>query len=106
MSRVYSKKFYHYNEGVALEAIMALRELRLGKGLTQAGLGERLGVGQKTVENWERGRSPRLVNAVALVLRACEVLECNPEELISSEDVVGAVTGLDSCSSMLPIMQE
>lgn len=60
---------------------MTLAALREASGLTQKELGDRLGVTDQTVSNWEKGRSfPRLtVPQVAELLAA---LPCTFSELV------------------------
>lgn len=42
-----------------MEQAIDVRAIRDQLGLTQAQLGERVGVDQSTVSNWERGMAPR-----------------------------------------------
>lgn len=56
-----------------------LRTLRRQRGLTQVALADAMGVGEWTVQAWERGKHrPRPENATVL----CHVLECDLEELL------------------------
>lgn len=57
-------------------------ELRESKGLTQAELARALNVDISTVRNIERNRSG--INAILRVIKLCEVLSCDPKDLIDN----------------------
>lgn len=42
-----------------MEALLDIKEIRSRLGMTQAQLGEAVGVDQSTVSNWENGALPR-----------------------------------------------
>ena len=59
-----------------------LKELRLQHGLTQAQLGEKVGVKQNTFTNWENGkREPSFENLVKLA----DLLEVSLDSLFGRE---------------------
>lgn len=58
-----------------------IRKLRKDKGLSQTELGKSVGVSLRTVRNWElEGRYPK---KRALYTKLAEVLECDPDFLLS-----------------------
>jgi transcriptional regulator with XRE-family HTH domain len=60
-----------------------LAERRDAKGLTQAQLGERLGVTDMTVSRWEREASKLSTDVMAAI---AEALDCEPEDLYRPPD--------------------
>lgn len=60
--------------------ILEARELA---GLTQEGLGKKIGVDRSTVSFWESGtKSPRGANFRSL----CRILKCKPVDLLVTDD--------------------
>lgn len=68
----------------------AVRGLRRRRGLSQAELGERLGVGFKQVRAFERGAHALNLSALARIAKA---LECRSSELIASVEDDDGVRG-------------
>lgn len=61
---------------------MRIKQYRKDKGLTQAQLGEKLGVAQSTVATWEMGEiAPR----TKTLIKIAEVLQCTVDELLQKE---------------------
>lgn len=60
-----------------------LREERTARGLTQAGLAERVGVSRKTVNTVENGI---FIPSTLLALRLARALGCTVEAIFSLED--------------------
>ena len=56
--------------------------LRERAGLTQLELSRRVGVTENTIQNWESGRAG--LEQIGRVIKFCEALNCNPEDLIES----------------------
>ena len=56
-----------------------IRQLREERGWSQELLARRLGVGQGTVSNWERGLK---VPQPRTLLRLAELFDVNPEEIV------------------------
>lgn len=70
-----------------------LRQLRLERGITQAGLAEKIGVSPSTVGMYEQGRRRPDVKTVAEI---ASVLGCSTDELLGIErpsDVSDAIDG-------------
>ncbi|WP_027944237.1 helix-turn-helix transcriptional regulator [Amycolatopsis taiwanensis] len=60
-----------------------VQQAREFAGLTQEGLGKKIGVDRSTVSFWESGtKSPRGANFRAL----CKVLKVKPSDLVASND--------------------
>ncbi len=59
-----------------------IASLRKEQGLTQAQLAEMLGITDRAVSKWERGRS---LPDSSLMLELCEILKINVNELLSGE---------------------
>ena len=59
-----------------------IRSLRLERGLTQEGLGARLGVTDKTVSKWERGRG---IPDISLLRGLSAIFEIDPAVLLEGE---------------------
>ena len=57
---------------MAIEKITMAAARKLAN-LTQKGLGERLGVSEKTVSNWEKGKSEPTVSQAKQIANACGV---------------------------------
>ena len=69
-----------------------IRKLRLEKGMTQAELGELLGVKKAAVQKWESGQVQNLKQSTVKAL--CEIFDKNPvvfifdtQELLNSEKI-------------------
>lgn len=61
------------------QVALNLRRIRIGRGLTQAELGEKIGKSPRTISNWEIGaRDPGSEN----IRRIAEVLDIAPAEII------------------------
>ena len=65
---------------------MSLRELRLKRGLTQSQLGEKVGVSQQRLAEYELGKRPIGNMTLDNALRICDALRVsNPRKLLDSE---------------------
>lgn len=62
-----------------------IAEKRKGIGLTQKELAERVGLTDKAVSKWERGKS---IPDHDVIVRLCEVLNISVNEFLSGEDIV------------------
>ena len=60
--------------------VSKVAELRERAGLTQRELGNRIGVTDTTIANWETGRNG--IEWFVRVARLCEELNCTPEDLV------------------------
>ena len=68
--------------------MLRLYEIRKNNGLTQKEVGDRIGVMNYTIGNWEQGRSdPSLEDLIALA----DVFECSVDYLIGREDDYGNI---------------
>lgn len=73
--------------GIPMRYFQRLADLRKAQGLTQAGLAEKLGVEQPTVQRWEKGkREPNIAQLVELA----RVLGVEPSALLDSDLVPAA----------------
>jgi len=63
-----------------LKVVSRIALLREKVGLTQLELSRLLGVTETTIQNWERSRAG--IEQIERVIKLCEFLECEPEELI------------------------
>ncbi|MBT1175182.1 helix-turn-helix transcriptional regulator [Bifidobacterium sp. LC6] len=62
---------------------MGLRELRLKRGLTQQQLGEKVGMSQGNLGDYETGRRPIENMTLGMSLRLCDALRVsNPRKLL------------------------
>ena len=66
-----------------------IRELRRKAGLTQAGLGERLGLQQETISQYENGRRPVTLEHLRAIARE---LGCAPADLLVDQDNPGRLS--------------
>ena len=57
---------------------MALKDLRIKEGMTQAELAEKLEVDQTAVSNWEKGKNPPLPKYRK---KLCYIFRCREEDL-------------------------
>lgn len=75
--------------------MLRLYEIRKSKGLTQKDVGDRIGVMNYTIGNWEQGRAdPSVADLIALA----DMFECSVDYLIGRENDFGNVvvrSGLD-----------
>lgn len=62
-----------------------IQECRRKKKLTQAELGEKIGVTEKSISNWENGRN---MPDLSLFKPLCEVLDISVSELLNGEKIV------------------
>jgi transcriptional regulator with XRE-family HTH domain len=67
-----------------------IREARLAKGWTQAALGSRMGVNERTVQRWQSGRLPRPTT----LTRLAGVLGVPHAYLVETEDVADTLVDL------------
>ena len=66
---------------------MSLKELRLKRGLTQAQLGQRLGVTRQRIAEIETGRRPIGGVSLDVAIRLCDALRVsNPRKLLDDSD--------------------
>jgi transcriptional regulator with XRE-family HTH domain len=66
-------------------AVTRIAELRKKAGMTQSQLAIRLEVDTSTIRNLERNRTG--VEQIERFIRLCEILKCNPAELIEYKSV-------------------
>lgn len=60
--------------------MIALKEIRESKNLTQLQLGDKLGITANAISQWESGvRKPNIV----LLKKLAEVLECSTDDLLA-----------------------
>lgn len=65
---------------------MSLRELRLKRGLTQSQLGEKVGVSQQRLAEYELGKRPIGNMTLGNALRICDALRVsNPRKLLDAD---------------------
>lgn len=65
---------------------MSLRELRLKRGLTQSQLGEKVGVSQQRLAEYELGKRPIGNMTLDNSLRICDALRVsNPRKLLDAD---------------------
>lgn len=65
---------------------MSLRELRLKRGLTQSQLGEKVGVSQQRLAEYELGKRPIGNMTLDNALRICDALRVsNPRKLLDAD---------------------
>lgn len=65
---------------------MSLRELRLKRGLTQSQLGEKVGVSQQRLAEYELGKRPIRNMTLDNALRICDALRVsNPRKLLDAD---------------------
>lgn len=65
---------------------MSLRELRLKRGLTQSQLGEKVGVSQQRLAEYELGKRPIGNMTLNNALRICDALRVsNPRKLLDAD---------------------
>lgn len=65
---------------------MSLRELRLKQGLTQSQLGEKVGVSQQRLAEYELGKRPIGNMTLDNALRICDALRVsNPRKLLDAD---------------------
>lgn len=57
---------------------MALKDLRLREGMTQAELAKKLNVDQASISNWEKGKNPPLPKYRKIL---CRIFRCTEDEL-------------------------
>jgi transcriptional regulator with XRE-family HTH domain len=81
---------------VALNLNTRIAELRKSQGLTQLDLANRIQVTETTIANWEKGRSG--VEWILKVAALCKILDCQPEDLISSPEGGAALQNQPSMS--------
>lgn len=77
-----------------------VKKLRLGKGLSQTQLAEKLMVSSQTVSRWERGSMPEF----SMLASICAVLEVSIETLLgeeSSEDIIFGCFELDKMGNLI-----
>jgi putative transcriptional regulator len=65
--------------------VSKIAELREKVGLTQRELALKVGVTETTIRNYEKGRS--VLEWIERVIRLCEALDCEPEQLIDYLDI-------------------
>ena len=65
---------------IEFQVVSNVPRLRKQRNLTQLELALQVGVTETTIANWERGRKG--LEAIEKVIRLCEILHCQPEELI------------------------
>ncbi len=58
---------------------VTIRAARVNKKLTQAEFAEAVGVGVRTIQNWESGVSSPRADMMPII---CEVLECSTDDII------------------------
>lgn len=58
---------------------VTIRAARVNAGLTQSGFAKQIGVGVKTVQNWEAGTSSPRADKMPEI---CNVLNCKIEDII------------------------
>lgn len=58
---------------------VTIKAARVNKNLTQAELAEAVGVGVRTIQNWESGASSPRADMMPAI---CEVLECSTDDII------------------------
>lgn len=76
---------------------MNIETLRKRSGFSQRGLAETLGIHQTAISQWEKGRASPTASKVS---RLCEVLNCSPDELFSTQvSKQGEVQNHDTASS-------
>ena len=81
-----------------------IAKLRKKAGLTQAQLAKKLGVTENTIANWEKGRSG--TEWVVRVIKMCEILKCNANELIEIEVVETKNFDKESIEEMIGELQK
>lgn len=66
-----------------------LKRIRNEKGMSQAGLADKMGYKQVTISSWEVGRSEPSMGDIA---RLAEALDCTQEDLIGIKKAMGNIT--------------
>jgi transcriptional regulator with XRE-family HTH domain len=79
-----------------------IREARLAKGWTQAALGSRMGVNERTVQRWQSGRLPR----PSTLARLAGVLAVPQAYLVETEDVAETLVDLQGSVAELTVRVE
>ncbi len=62
-----------------------IKDPETGREMTQAELAQQIGVTESTIANWERSRTG--TEWFERVAKLCEVLSCQPKELIIYEEL-------------------